>query len=143
MMIRDATATDIPFVYSSWLKSYRYDSYMGKYINPGIFKDRYKYVIDHILLKSHVSIATSSDDPYLIMGYIVFEPGLLHYIFVKDVFEKNGIARILYDFADQPKICTHKTISAQGLFKKLDLLYDPFILFKKGDPDGTTEKDPG
>jgi GNAT superfamily N-acetyltransferase len=44
---------------------------------------------------SRVTIAVSATDPDQIFGYIVSEPGVVHYLFVKETFRRMGIGKAL------------------------------------------------
>jgi hypothetical protein len=93
-------------------------------------------VIDYILLQNDcvIRIAALPDNVDVILGYLVYQPGILHYVFVKEGFRKLGIAKDLViqsDLKDDCK-CTHKTEWVYKILRKYpDITYDPFILFKK------------
>lgn len=134
--IRDATETDLPFIYSTWLKSYRYDSLIGKGCRNTIFYSHYTKIIDHILTGSEVKVimAAHLEDPKVTFGYLVYEPHIVHYVFVKEEFRKHGIAKCLYSSIgglQSHYIFTHKTFSVMPITKAHnELIFNPFLLFK-------------
>ena len=44
----------------------------------------------------------SDDDEDLIFGYIVFEPHIMHYVYVKEPFRNYGIGKRLIQEIEQP-----------------------------------------
>jgi hypothetical protein len=84
-----------------------------------------------------VTVACLPDNEDVILGYIVFQPNVLHYMFVKEAFRKFGIARFLYkeSFGDNETITyTHKTLFVRDILSAHPLLtYNPFKLFNTGD----------
>lgn len=130
--IRNANQDDISFIYSTWLQSFHYDSW-AKQVQKSVFFDNYKRVIDKILLNADVDVACVNDQPNVILGYIVTEPGILHYCFVKEAFRSFGIAKDLFAgrFENQALV-THKTRTATPIFRKHDkLVFNPFLLYHK------------
>ena len=134
--IRPANADDIPFIYASWLNSYKTDSHIGLSTTKTVFMDNYKLVIDHILAAadSHVLVACKEDEPHVIFGYLVSQPNILHYVFVKKAFWNLGIARDLFNTAffipNEPVQVTHITRDITSL--PSNCTYNPYILFNKG-----------
>lgn len=148
--IRLANGNDLPFIYATWLESYRYDSHFGKSHRNSIFFEDYRKVVDLLLQRSQVYVAVSNDDPDIIYGYLIKEiPNTLHYIFVKGPFRRWGIASALYAQAFNgcllPVQYTHKTYTAIPVIDKLGdrLLFRGTSLLKsfEGDNDhGKTEE---
>lgn len=141
--IRDACGDDIPFIYATWLESYRYDSYFGKSHRNGVFFSDYRKVIDKLLNDSKVIVACVQDEPGAILGYMVFEPSVLHYVFVKGAFRRLGVATGLCRHAfvsDAPLTFTHKTYTCLPIIEKTDrLTYRGTALLKKqGETNGET-----
>lgn len=132
--IRPAEGQDIPFIYSSWLNSYRYDSSLGRGCRNQVFFPEYNRVIDRILSRENVKtiVACKTDEPGVIFGYLVFQPGILHYCFVKEVFRKEGVASSLALSASPAIQFTHRTTALEPILKKHpELIFNPFILFKQ------------
>lgn len=132
--IRAPNKNDIPFIYATWLNSFYLDSW-AKSITKTIFFENYKRVVDHILQSATVTIACSQEDPNVIFGYLVSEPGVAHYCFVKEAFRSFGIAKDLYNKAfdsDEKIQITHRTRKLNPIFnKKQSLIFNPLILFTK------------
>ena len=129
--IRHALPSDVAFVYSTWLNSYKRDSALGKSTRDTIFFNEYRFVVDYILNRPNVDVMVCChpDEISVIFGYAVYEPGILHYVFVKEAFRRLGIAKaLLTDARDAFEITTHRTSS--GDLTGHTLAHNPFLLFK-------------
>lgn len=148
--IREVTGEDIPFIYATWLESYRYDSNFGKSHRNNVFFNDYPRVIDLLLNESDVFVAASKDDANIIYGYLVRQnPSTLHYAFVKGPFRRWGIFSNLLDHAFPIKenqiTYTHKTYTFIPIIDKFSsrLIFRGTALLKsfEGDKkDGKTEE---
>jgi hypothetical protein len=133
-IIRNATGADLPFIYSTWMKSYRYDSNLAQGCRNTIFFPEYSRVIDYILSQEDTKalVACSPEENEVIFGYLVHQPHILHYAFTKEAFTQFGIAKALLDHAGGATYYTHRThISKQISDAHPELIYNPFILFKQ------------
>lgn len=137
--IRPARGSDLNFIYSTWLDSYRYDSKLGKSHKNSIFFENYRHVIDHIFSKpdTTTTIACIKEDQNTILGYIVSEPKILHYIYTKGAFRRFGIAKSLAfeafkDFTHLENIShTHETYTAAPILDKYPaLIHNNLLLYK-------------
>ena len=134
--IRSVNESDLPFIYSTWINAMRYDSPLGKTCRVTIFTKEYVKVIDSILDldTTNILIACHVEDPYIIFGYLVYQPNLIHFTYVKDIFRQMGICKSLAEVAKitPSAVFTNKTMSITPILNKyLYLEYNPFILFKK------------
>lgn len=144
-IIREAQGADLPFIYSTWTNSYRYDSVLGKSCRNSVFFREYNKVIDHILIQpdTKVAVACSPANAEVIFGYMVYQPGIIHYAFTKEVFWRFGIQRSLLQWLGGAKIVTHRTNMIKPLLEcHPELTYNPFLLFKQAEeqPHGSTEE---
>ncbi len=135
--IRPATGKDISFIYDTWLKSFRCDSPLGRSSKKSVYFDEYKLVIDFILSQSETIVAHSTTDTNLILAYLVFAPGTIHYAFCKEAFRKLGITKALFLEAfsegQEPIQVTHRTGESSEIFRNHQfLIHNPFKLFKQG-----------
>lgn len=132
--IREANGDDIPFIYSTWAKSYKDDSSIGRSCRNSIFFRSFIYVIDMILKRDGISVAVACNPeaPYIIYGYMVAEPNILYYSFTKLAFLRFGIAKSLYEYLGSPKFYAFKTVSVIPILDKHPQLdFNPFVLFKQ------------
>lgn len=136
--IREAFPNELSFIYSTWLNSYRYDSFIGKACRNTVFFSEYPTVLDEILDKAKVLVASFPDSPNVILSYLVYEPNILHYLFTKEVYRKNGIAMslVVSAFGDLLKhgiYFSHRTFTAEPILQKYEsyLNFNPFKLYKQ------------
>jgi hypothetical protein len=97
ILIRSANSNDVSFIYSTWLRSHRYDSELGKSCQNSVYYEHYKLVIDRILKdeRTITFVACLESEPDTILGYLVGEPGTIHYCYVKEDFRRFGLGRQL------------------------------------------------
>lgn len=134
--IRLAYVEDIPFIFATWLRSYRHSSNFARKISNDIFYKRHHMVIDLILKRtgSTVLVAHPIGEPDVILGYLVSETQnidalpVVHYTYVKRSFRQMGIAKALWKgLEDTPVIATHYTVDMDWLSKKHPkIMYDPY-----------------
>lgn len=136
--IRTAQSEDLNFIYATWARSYRY-SHISKCCRTSLFYKEYNQVIDRILEQddTEVLVACKEDEPFVIVGYIIYQPESLHYVYTKELFFRLGVAKSLFEEAQlrsgQFKQFTHRTQMVEPmLIRRQDLIYNPFYLFKKG-----------
>jgi GNAT superfamily N-acetyltransferase len=132
--LRPANEEDIPFIFSSWLKSFRSSLFASKLVNSVYFTEHHK-VIEKIVKNSHVIVACNDQDPTQIYGYIVAGTVdsifCLHYVYTKHPFRRMGIARLLINFFEHSKdlagIYTHHTRAMDDIAPKFNLVHQPYI----------------
>ena len=113
--------SDLPWVFASWLGSARWNDVVPAHLQTSIRKASV-----HQLLKRGMKIvlAVNPDDHDQFLGFIAYEPGLLHYVFVKDLFRRSGVASSLLAYANFDRqgtiLHTFYTRSAKYLAKRLD-----------------------
>ena len=128
--IRSSTKNDVSFVYATWLKSYKYDSPLTKFTKSELFYNQHQKILDRLLLKAKVNVACDQNDEDLIFGYIVFEPHVIHYIYVKEPFRGYGIATKLLEAIEGSYQASHLTYSLLDLWsaKKINCEFNPYLL---------------
>lgn len=130
MNIRPMLDTDLNFVLSTWLKSYyeeqkRNGSKGVIYPKDDVFFQGHQAKIKEILKTAECSIATAPDDDSQILGWACFEKGIVHYIYVKQVFRKLGVAKRL--MPAQVNSYSHHTRYSRYLNN--GLTYDPYTFW--------------
>jgi len=131
---RTAGEADLPFIYSSWLKSYR-NSNFAKPISNDVYYENHHDIIEDLLASSQVILACNVNDPAQIMGYVVASKinGILtyHYLYVKHTYRRLGIGKLLFNVfeqPDQPACYTHETATAKKLAPRYNLIYNPYLI---------------
>ena len=134
--LRPLTEEDYPFLYNSWLKSYRFSLFAERITNTIYFEDHHK-LIEKIINNSKTLIACNPSDPSQLYGDIVAgeEEGVLvvHFVYVKHTFRNMGIGKTLLDAvghsSDKASVYTHHTRMADKLASKHNFVYHPYLLF--------------
>lgn len=140
--LRTANDEDLPFIFNSWLKSYRFSHFAEKITNTIYFSDHHK-VIEKILKNSIVMISCNEDDPSQMYGYAVGSQVdgifVLHFIYIKHTFRNMGLGTMLlesYGFdSDNASVYTHHTRIAEKLAAKYNFVYHPYLMFPEDDND--------
>lgn len=96
--IRYGVPADIPFIASSWSKSYQ-SSAAVRNVRTSLYFDRQKQTILHLLQRSQCLVICLREDEDAILGYVVFEKDVLHFVYVKEAWRKHGIATRLVSAA--------------------------------------------
>lgn len=127
--IRDGVAEDNNFILATFLRGLYYGDSWFSSIPKDIFMKEYKKVAQVLVDKSrtNVKIACLKEDPNVILGYSISskDSTILHFIFVKSIWRKRGIARSLIPHL--PKAVTHLTKLGQKLMTKLpNTIFNPF-----------------
>jgi len=121
--LREMTADDRSFILSSWLKSYR-DTDFARHISNDAYYAGQARLIDDLLDTSCVIVASDPEYPTSIYGYVVYKDNILHYLYTKYPFRRNGVANLLYEVAGRPAVATHWTFVVPKLPFKLS--YNPY-----------------
>ena len=125
LSIRLATSRDLPFIFSSWLESYRKESGVR---NTIYFREHHK-LLERLLTRSVVFVATPSDDPELIAAYIVYEEGVLHWVYTRHSMRHLGLATKLVEKAGivAPFFYSHKTPTSSAWLSRIGGEYNPYL----------------
>jgi hypothetical protein len=145
-VIREGRLDDRGFVLSTWLKGYRYGSSFGRRIRNGIFFRNHHALAEEALSRSVVLVATLEDDPNVIVGYVVVEPGepsTIHWLHVKEPFRRNCVAVTLLGATGLPPDLkgveySHASDDAFGFLQRRfpEATYNPYRFFRPSDSAG-------
>ena len=102
LKIRPSEQSDYSFLIAAWLNNYRRESYFAARITDKVFFHHHHDIVERLLARSRVLVACVPDDPNEIIGYIVWEPGILHWTYVKKAFRKLGVGAALLKATDLP-----------------------------------------
>src|ERR1700677_963642 len=134
--IREAYLADVPFIFSTLLKSYRYASNFARKISNEVFFKYHHMFLDSCLKRpgSKVLIAHPKGEPDVILGYLLTEKtedglDIIHYTYIKKSFRQMGVARALWSKLEKKNYTiTHYTVDADWISKKYDVTYNPYRL---------------
>jgi predicted GNAT family acetyltransferase len=138
IQIRKPTASDIPFIMSTWLNTFRYNSPFGKRIKNDIFFPNQKEICQRILVRptTKAYIACPKEDSNIIVSYLVYEEDeknqkTIHFVYTKDSFRKMGIAVALIKHAEidlSKAVFTHWCDDTFWIKQKyLELIHNPYL----------------
>ncbi len=125
--------TDKFFILSSWLRSYR-KSDAVKGINNTVFYGQHHQLVETLLSSERVGILYNEEEPDQIIGWICVDntPGVLHYVYVKNVFRRNGLANDLIASAcPHVQQYTHLTPVVDKLTRLKLAVYNPYLLWRR------------
>lgn len=118
VLIRRATAEDMPRVVREWLNSFRGSRWSGPVPN-NLYKKVYGEGIRQLLDRGAVvDVACWKEQPSLLLGFICSEhtprDRILHYCFVRSAYRQEGIAKALQLGAGivPPFVYTYRTDDA-------------------------------
>jgi hypothetical protein len=126
-MQRPYQQTDVHFIYATWLRGLYYGNDWFREIDQDIYFNAYSKSIENILSRTHVKIDVSclKDDQDVVLGYVVYEKHVMHWIFVKQPWRKFGIAKDL--LPKDIQIVTHLTKVGKSL-KPQNWIFNPFLI---------------
>lgn len=132
---RQPTEADLPFIFSSWLKSFRNSNFAKNILNNTYYSEHHR-IIEEILKISTVLLACDKSNVENIYGYIVAAKldnmFTIHYVYVKHTYRRMGLAGLLIGAFQldprEPAYYTHDTHMANILARKYRFEYNPYLL---------------
>lgn len=119
--VKPAEPAEHALVIDAWVRSFRNSKYAGNIAN-----DEYpvaaRNTVNRLVDRSTVDVVRASNGR--VMGFIVVEGTVLHYIYTKRWHRKGGVARALLEAHPEVTVYTHKT-DACGWLEKRGLRWDP------------------
>ena len=88
-------------ILDSWLKSMRKSP--DGYLPDDLFFPTHRLMIMKMLDTCTVEVITPPDSPNFILGYIVYDKGVVHWVYVKKDYRNSGIAKSLIERAKDEK----------------------------------------
>lgn len=135
--IRGYRDADESFIFKTWLDNYK-GSPFARRIKPRVYYKAHHAVIEWILKKPTTKVFVACDPAYIdsIYGFLVVDESegipIIHYVFVKAVFQGHGVARLLFETAEidmTHAVFTHWTNAADSALDRFpDLTYNPYMI---------------
>ncbi len=133
--VRPASVDDVPFICSSWLKSYR-----GADAVKDVPSRTYYYyqhrVLEELLPRSVTLVACLEDDPNTIVGYLTYEVVdtalVVHWLYLKHTFRRMGIAKELLKLAadaEKPPAIFYTHYTRACLWAPKEFSYNPYLVW--------------
>jgi len=133
---REAVEGDLHFLISSWLKSYR-SSRKTWDVESHLFYDGrcgHKAVVLRLLSGCPVAVACHPIHTDQIYGWLCHTEDAIHYIYVKEEFQRMGIGRQLVGHAgfdlEKPVVVSHWHKPCDRYKKRVDIRYNPYLLME-------------
>ena len=140
--------SDFNFIKNSYMKSFR-NSFFAKKISSDLYNNYQSKLFDKMLSDSKCLVACSTLDANQILGYCIFNKNkkVIHYVYVKQTFRNQKIARNLineicsdsiYAISHFPPFTKSMLINRNGYRETqpkysqtfTQLKYNPYILFE-------------
>lgn len=136
--LREASQTDVGFIYNSWLKSYRSSPNVSKVHHQLYYAGQHK-LIENLLKACKVIVACNPEDSEQIYGFIIGEEIdsvlCIHFVYVKQPFRALGIGKLLLNAfkhnIDTTCIYTHHTVVGGKLAEKYNIYFHPYVLLNR------------
>ncbi len=131
--IRAGRPADHPFVFARWVRSYEGSRWADAMPLP-LFQEGHHRLIAALLAREGVRLLVACDpqDENTILGWAVLEPGVLHYVFVKEGVRRLGIGTALIASLSRPFRYSHQTDDF-ATWRRLHLYdftrWDPYAAF--------------
>lgn len=129
LLMRQATETDLPFVYDNWRKSYR-DSDFGYTLTGDVYFELQKAKMQSAIETSRVHIACLPADHDHLLGFVVHNKRpddltVVHYLYVKWQYRNAGVAKrmLAYIKPSVPVVWTDITEKFLDIREAKDLPY--------------------
>lgn len=128
--LRSYQETDKAFIMSTFLRGLYYGDYWFSDIPKDIFMNNYKLFAEKLIDRSMIFVACLPDEPDVILGYSMIskDARVIHFVYVKSIWRKRGIARDLCP--KYPTAVTHLTRLGKLLLetKLTTAVFDPFAV---------------
>jgi len=146
-LVRPAEPDDFAFIFSTWLKSYRYNNQDVSRVPAELYYRKHHEVIARLRDRCALPVACLPDSPAVIIGFAALElppallntsslpppapaPPVIHWVYVKRAWRRMGVAtRLLGQLS--PSACCHShwtsAIHPWAHVKWSGLRYDPYL----------------
>jgi len=138
ILIRQYKESDLSFIFSTWLRSYKFNSSFAKQINNTVFYTYHHKLIEAILARgATVLVACDALNPEVVFGYLVFEQAgdldIVHFSYIKKPFRGFGIftelLRIGQVSLDKATFTHYTTKCNKFLELNKALTYNPYLVW--------------
>ena len=129
LVIRPMVDDDKPFIFSSWLRSFR-SSRMADFAGAKYF-DGHHRLIAKLLERAETRVAAWREDPNVVAGWACLElaRGVLHYVLTVRDFGRRGIARALLADLPADTVFSHEPRNLKAYPVPRGWVYDPYAAF--------------
>ncbi len=115
--IRAATDSELVLVLDSWMKSYIRRGEKEEAQDYGFRFQGHRQIVLRLIRRCVVDVAESVAVAGQAVGWICFEDGVTHYVYVKSPMRRFGVMRDLVQRAPQVGVYSHKTPAAKHVLQ--------------------------
>lgn len=117
---------DYNFIMATWLIGLYYGNDWFTKIDKDVYMKHYHDIVDRVLKKPTLisNLAVLKEDDSVILGYAIYEPKILHWVYVKEAWREIGIAKQIVP--EDTEVTTHLTKLGFSLRKHIK--FNPFQL---------------
>lgn len=126
LKFRRARPDEAALVRSSWFESYRKGGCAPEVPFP-TYKTGQNEIMDRLLGRGQVWVATLTEVPDEVLGWVCFDETAIHYVYVKQAYRRRGIATSLIALAGA-RVFTHQTRAWRPLATRFRLQFNPYLL---------------
>ncbi len=128
------TAEEFSLIFDSWANSFRKSPWAGCVPNH-LWDSVSRACIGELLNRSMVIVAVTEleDGTRRVMGYSVAEPGVLHWLYVKNDYRGMGVGKALLELAThgwETFVYTHRTRASDKFLRRAlcrQWIWDPVL----------------
>lgn len=123
-VIRNVRIEDLSFIFDTWLNGLYFGNETFKCMRENIFKQHYQKVLEKLIPNTVIKVCALKDDIDTIIGYVAYRQTQLDWVFVKPMWRRLGVAKLL--MPKQIKTHSHITKMVKS-FKPKNWEFNPFI----------------
>lgn len=127
---RPAEAADAPFIFHSWLRTYR-RSHLARAMPEREFMLTHHAIAERLLGRGRCVVVHPEGDPAVILGWVLREAGapVLHYVYVKGALRGHGLGRgLVAEAGPWPAGWRYTHRTALGGPLAIGGVYNPYLL---------------
>lgn len=126
--IRPANDEDLRHIVSSWVSGYSRSTFAKAIEHWGGTYPKVQDKITKEIIGKGASLAVANpvDDDWLIMGWVCWDKGILHFLHVRSGFQNKGIGEALLEHAGTPKFATHLGIQPGTYLPQRDFIREAY-----------------
>jgi hypothetical protein len=131
LLIRPGKIEDLPFIYSTWLRAYKYSSDFARSISSEVYYKFHHLLIERIITRSaQVLVACESENLDVVFGYLIAEGPVIHFAYVKKPFRDLGIGTsLLKMYGKMPQYVSHLTKDGKKFLEAHPTVrYNPYVV---------------
>lgn len=125
LLERGIRGTDVDFILSSWLRSYRL-SEVVRPIPKDVYYEEHHRIARRLLEQSDVKMLVSTEDPDTIIACMISQKPWIHYIYTKQQFRRMKLASGLVGDPGSWEGYTHRTLLSQKIRLPQAWVYNPY-----------------